>query len=143
VTSDLPGARAAGLAGRRGLAVVVVLLAVAAGLLFAWGGASVARGAGLFCLAAVGGVLATRRTGRRLVGVAITLIGATTLVAGDTAAARVGGVLMVVSGAVTAWYGPRWNAMSARYGAGAGETEPEARPHDLWDALDRGEDPTA
>lgn len=143
------------LTGRRGPVVVVVLLAVAATVLFAGGGAGVGRGAALFCLAAIGGVLATRRIGRRLVGVAVVLVGGLAVVASHLWLVRLSGLLMVAAGVLVTWLGPRWAGLSSRYqGAGeggpapgqdAGPPEPggSGRPQDLWDALDRGEDPTA
>lgn len=55
----------------------------------------------------------------------------------------VGGVLVAASGALIAWRGHRWRAMSARYETppttGTNETKAAAT---LWTALDRGEDPT-
>lgn len=56
--------------------------------------------------------------------------------------AVVGGLLLVAVGAVLIVRGPRWSALSSRY-------EPPSARTDLkgdagtWDALDRGEDPTA
>jgi uncharacterized membrane protein (TIGR02234 family) len=56
-------------------------------------------------------------------------------------------VLMLIGGALVAAFGGRWPGWSSRYDAPSAAsgttaaTEPTA--HDLWDALDRGEDPTA
>lgn len=59
------------------------------------------------------------------------------------------GVLIVVAGAVIAWRGPQWAAMSAKYEApvreraAPDERAQRARAHaSLWRALDHGEDPT-
>jgi hypothetical protein len=135
------------LASRRGLVVVVVLLAVAAAALFATTGEPVAKGGALFCLAAIGGVLATRRLGRRLVGVGVVVVGAVVVVVGDRTVVRLSGLLMLLAGVLVAWFGPGWSELSSRYdaggGTGPGGGAPARRPHDLWDALDRGEDPTA
>jgi uncharacterized membrane protein (TIGR02234 family) len=61
-----------------------------------------------------------------------------------------GGLLLLFAGLVALRYGHRWPGMSGRYDRG----EPSAaarrrsspadpgRPEDLWNALDRGEDPT-
>jgi hypothetical protein len=57
-----------------------------------------------------------------------------------------GGVLLALSGALLALRGPRWSALSARYEAPAARAaERPTGPGDAgtWDALDRGEDPTA
>ena len=61
------------------------------------------------------------------------------------AAAAVGGLVIVCAGALAAWRGPRWPAMSAKYDrpggppqAGGASKDPAAE----WDALDRGADPT-
>jgi hypothetical protein len=137
--------------GPRGQLVAVALLGAAALLLLAGGrGEPAARGAGLFCLAAVGGVLATRRIGRRLVGATTVLVGVATLLVADGLAVRVGAAMAVAAGTLVALFGPGWSTLSSRSAAtpaveGPGAVGPtDVRPasHDLWDALDRGEDPT-
>lgn len=64
--------------------------------------------------------------------------------------AAVGGALGVLAGALTVVAGARWPAMGARYDAPASHApsptpadpaQPE-QPAVVWDALDRGEDPT-
>jgi uncharacterized membrane protein (TIGR02234 family) len=53
------------------------------------------------------------------------------------------GVFVVVSGALVAWRGHRWQVMSARYEAApAAEPDPSKAAASLWTALDRGDDPT-
>lgn len=53
------------------------------------------------------------------------------------------GVLVVVAGVLVAWRGHRWAAMSARYEAPASPEEQSARANaSLWQALERGDDPT-
>jgi hypothetical protein len=124
------------------------MLVVSAVLLLGLGhGVTAARGGGLFALAAVGGVLATRRFGRRLVGVVTVLVGVLVVVTGGAWSVVTGGLLLVLAGAGTAWRATRWPSMSGRYDAGAAAAsaagvDPARRSHDLWDALDRGEDPT-
>jgi uncharacterized membrane protein (TIGR02234 family) len=54
----------------------------------------------------------------------------------------VGGVLVAVAGLVTVVRGRRWGALGRRYDAPAVATPPH-ETGGLWDALDRGEDPTA
>ncbi|GAA2880248.1 Trp biosynthesis-associated membrane protein [Nonomuraea rubra] len=62
------------------------------------------------------------------------------------AVAAAGALLMVAGGIVAAVRGSRWAGMSARYDRGAGpHPEAKAQVSDdraLWDALDRGDDPT-
>lgn len=68
-----------------------------------------------------------------------------------------GGLVVVAAGALTAVLGPRWRDLSSRYdapgarpGAGtapateadAGAADETAQQAALWDALDRGDDPT-
>jgi len=59
------------------------------------------------------------------------------------------GVVMAVGGGLGIGYGHHWPGWSARYdGGGAAAATPTpassaSAPHELWDALDRGEDPTA
>lgn len=116
-------------------------------------------------LAGAGAVLATRGWLRRLVGAVLVLLGAAVAAGGLTAGftggvnrlwpafCLVGGVLMMAGGGWTALRGNRWPAMGARYerpARGAGDPAvsavTQAGPRgatDVWDALDRGEDPTA
>ncbi|MFF4649060.1 TIGR02234 family membrane protein [Streptomyces sp. NPDC001380] len=57
-----------------------------------------------------------------------------------------GGVLLCAAGLLTLLRGRDWPSMSSRYDAPAGRARAprrEATPADLWNALDRGEDPTA
>ncbi len=55
-----------------------------------------------------------------------------------------GGALALVGGALTAWRGSGWPAMGARYdGPQPARGRPERPPASAWEALDRGEDPTA
>ncbi|MCU1593516.1 MAG: Trp biosynthesis associated, transrane protein Oprn/Chp [Frankiales bacterium] len=55
----------------------------------------------------------------------------------------VGGVLMSASGLLVAVRGPRWAALSSSYAPPAARpAEPPVTDKGVWDALDRGEDPT-
>jgi hypothetical protein len=57
--------------------------------------------------------------------------------------AAVGGLAVLAAGIVVAWRGPRWPAMSSRYGnTGGAERQPVADPASLWESLSRGVDPT-
>ncbi|KJK59657.1 TIGR02234 family membrane protein [Saccharothrix sp. ST-888] len=60
-----------------------------------------------------------------------------------------GGVLLALAGLLTVRSGRDWPAMGARYEAPAGRSQagrkqakPAGTPAELWQALDRGEDPT-
>lgn len=180
--------------GRRGLLVAVAGSALAGGLLLlvggrTWGSAAVeTAGAGRVAVSATGsevapalpalgvallvlavGVFAARSWLRRLVGLAVVVVGgaaiavaatarddvaaeltrqafaATGVVAPSTSGwavlAVVAGGLAVVAGALTVLVGAKWPTLGSRYDA------PAARPRDetasAWDALDRGDDPTA
>lgn len=66
--------------------------------------------------------------------------------------AALAGLLLAAAGALTALRGSRWPALSGRYDAAAARLpgpQPEPAPAgtastaNLWDALDRGDDPTA
>jgi uncharacterized membrane protein (TIGR02234 family) len=53
------------------------------------------------------------------------------------------GVLVAVAGALIAWRGHTWQAMSARYEAQpTQQSDPARTAATLWTELDRGEDPT-
>ncbi|MGC4805836.1 Trp biosynthesis-associated membrane protein [Micromonospora sp. DT233] len=118
-------------------------------------------------LAGGGAVLATRSVVRRLLGVLLLVLGVAVAVGGgyglvadvDGQASRqwpalclVGGVLTALGGLLTALRGAHWPAMGARYerrsrraadAAAPVAAGPVAGPREAWDALDRGEDPTA
>ncbi|MFG1695652.1 Trp biosynthesis-associated membrane protein [Nonomuraea sp. NPDC049309] len=129
-------------------------------------------------LAGVVAVLATRGTGRRVVGAVLALCGAGVAAAvwaaiddanvtgwlgerdvlhGSSgvpweaaplwpAVAAAGALLMLAGGITAIARGPRWAGMSARYDRAQGtDGEAKAQVSDdraLWDALDRGDDPT-
>jgi uncharacterized membrane protein (TIGR02234 family) len=55
-------------------------------------------------------------------------------------------VALTAGGVLVAAFGHRWPGWSGRYDAdrqGPAVREQRAAPHEMWDALDRGEDPTA
>lgn len=53
------------------------------------------------------------------------------------------GVLVLLAGALIVWRGHTWQVMSARYEAPADAQQQQAKAATaLWNALDRGEDPT-
>lgn len=54
-----------------------------------------------------------------------------------------GGLVLLAAGVLAAVRGPRWAALSRRYEAPAARAqEPAATERSVWEALDRGEDPT-
>lgn len=61
--------------------------------------------------------------------------------------AALGGLLLAAAGLLTVRYGRGWPAMGSRYDAPARKAAPKAKssgtPAELWQALDRGEDPTS
>lgn len=138
---------------------------------------------GVVGLAGTVGLLATRGTGRRVLGAALAVAGLAVVVravphlaepsrqaaldllashhrtVGLGPAARVtaraslvwplfgaaGGALLAVGGALAAWRGRRWPGMSGRYDAPARAADRVAAVPtsvELWDAMDRGQDPT-
>jgi uncharacterized membrane protein (TIGR02234 family) len=154
--------------------------------------APVAAGLGLFALAGVVAVVATRKVERAVVAALLCLAGLGVLadvirvavdpggalhraaveaagltqptvygagLTGWPVMAALGAVLVLGAGAATLTRGQRWPVMSARYerqpgGAGtAGGLEGAGRPEHaadsatsqraMWDAIDRGEDPTS
>jgi len=108
----------------------------------------------LVALAGAGALVATRRTGRLLVGVLLAacglgLVAAAGLAVGNGAPAgwpvlcAVGGVVVAGTGLVAVRRGRRWPVMGSRYERPAAPAAETARtPAELWDALDQGTDPT-
>jgi hypothetical protein len=102
----------------------------------------------LVALAGAGALLATRGPVRAAVGVLLMLSGCG-LVAGAVAraapgwplVAALGGLLIAGAGAVALARGRSWPGMGTRYDRPARASRPESAV-ELWDALDRGDDPT-
>ncbi len=113
--------------------------------------------AGWMALAGAGATVAVRGWLRRLVGGLLVLTGGAALagcgwattVAGAAwgwpLVAGAGGLLVAGAAAVSVVRASDWPALGARYDRRAEPTASGAakRPDQLWDALDRGEDPTA
>jgi hypothetical protein len=112
---------------------------------------------GVVALAGAGALFATRAAARLVVGALLIAAGAGIAVAsllslGDHVTAAwpllcvLGGVVVHGAGLVTARAGRSWPGMSARYerpAAPAAAPKKPASRAELWDALDRGEDPTS
>jgi hypothetical protein len=121
-------------------------------------------GLAVVALAGTGALLATKGLARRVLGGLLTLTGAG-IVAGAIlaragldggsalwpVASVLGGLAIVAGGLLAARHGHRWAAMSARYERAPARAvvrreSSELEPADnraAWDALDRGDDPTA
>jgi MFS family permease len=118
--------------------------------------AQAVRPLALVALAGAAALLATRRWGRIAVGLVIVAAGVGTAVAAVVAQAPhgsvdlpawrvvtiVAAVPVVLAGAVAAARGYRWSVMSARYDAPGARQRVQDPDVALWDALDRGDDPT-
>ncbi|MGI5237239.1 Trp biosynthesis-associated membrane protein [Dactylosporangium sp. CA-139066] len=112
---------------------------------------------GVVALAGAGALFATRAAARLVVGALLVLSGAGVAVAALVTLddhvkvawpllCVVGGLAVLAAGVVTVRSGRAWPAMGARYErpAAPAERKPDrpASQAELWDALDRGEDPT-
>jgi uncharacterized membrane protein (TIGR02234 family) len=127
---------------------------------------------GLALLALAAAILAAKRLMRRVVGVVIVFVAAATVGVGITArgdvsnalehrevgaqglavhatangwwlVATIGGVVAVVAGALTVWRAEQWSGLGAKYDAPSAPAPTKDPAAVAWDALDRGEDPTA
>lgn len=105
---------------------------------------------GIVALAGAGALLATRAAARLAVGILLVVAGAGVTVASlvtlddDVRVAwpllcALGGLVVLAAGVVTVRVGRSWPGMGSRYEAPARRRPGQT---DLWDALDRGEDPT-
>ena len=104
----------------------------------------------LVAFAGAGALLATRGGARLAVGGLIALCGAAAVGTAAVAAAGSngwplvaigGGLLVLAAGVAAVVRGVRWPSMGARYDRSR-PVPPSASGPGLWDALDRGEDPT-
>jgi Tryptophan-associated transmembrane protein (Trp_oprn_chp) len=118
--------------------------------------AQAVRPLALLALAGAAALLATKRWGRIAVGIVIVAAGLGSAVAAAVAKAphgsenlpawRVVAIVaaapVVLAGAAAAARGYRWSVMSARYDAPGARQRVQDPDVALWDALDRGDDPT-
>jgi hypothetical protein len=127
---------------------------------------------GLALLALAAAILAAKRLMRRVVGVVIVFVAAATVGVAITArgdvssalehrevgaqglavhasangwwvVAAIGGLIAVVAGAQTVLRAHQWSGLGAKYDAPTASTPGKDPAALAWDALDRGEDPTA
>lgn len=127
---------------------------------------------GLALLALAAAILASRRVMRRIVGVVIVFVAAAVIGVGVTArgdvsaalehrevgvqglavhasangwwlVATVGGLIAVVAGMLTVLRAEQWSGLGAKYDAPTAPAPTKDPAALAWDALDRGEDPTA
>jgi uncharacterized membrane protein (TIGR02234 family) len=104
----------------------------------------VSVGAAIVALAVVSRSDVATELGRRTFAVAHTSVPATT--SAWAVITAVAGAIAVCSGALTVAVGARWPGLGARYDADGARASQPARGSNAmseWDALDRGEDPTA
>ncbi|HET8662477.1 MAG TPA: Trp biosynthesis-associated membrane protein [Micromonosporaceae bacterium] len=108
----------------------------------------------LVALAGAGALVATRGAGRRAVAVLVLLVGVGLVAGGGyglggvpgvravwPAACLLGGVLVAGAGVAALRRGRDWPALDSRYDRRPPVTRGDT-PEELWNALDRGEDPT-
>lgn len=114
-------------------------------------------------VALAGGIalLATRRIGRTIVGAILALAGALTIAGGVVGVTvdgksyeqveiqpawpllcALGGLLVLASGVLAVSRGRRWAAMGAKYESPTAQVPDTVEGTGLWDAQDRGIDPT-
>jgi uncharacterized membrane protein (TIGR02234 family) len=127
---------------------------------------------GIALLALAAAILASKRLLRRIVGVIIALLAGTAVYVAIAArghassalksrevgaqglavhasangwwlVAALGGVIAFLAGVVTVWRAGEWSAMGAKYDAPSAPRPTQDPTVVAWDALDRGEDPTA
>ena len=99
-----------------------------------------ARALSLVVLAGVGALVAARGGLRRLASIVV-LVCAAGLMVGGTTMSVIGGILAVIGALIALITLKAWPAMGARYERAPAATD--LTETDLWNALDRGEDPTA
>jgi hypothetical protein len=121
----------------------------------------------LVALAAAGATVATRGRGRILVGLLQTVVGLALVTASVIAlpqvsgsgaawavACAVAGLVVIAAGALVLRRGRTWPSLGTRYERAAGRRSPRGgdttraersgnADSEVWDAIDRGEDPTA
>jgi uncharacterized membrane protein (TIGR02234 family) len=126
---------------------------------------------GIALLALAAAVLAASGVMRRIVGLVVLAIGASTIGVAITARGQVssalerkevgaagitvhatangwwllvvvGGLLALLTGLLTVARGAQWSGLGAKYDAPTATAKPKDPSMTAWDALDRGEDPT-
>lgn len=126
---------------RRMFVVALIALAISGGLAIWVGQDASVSALGWLLLAAIAGIVATGRFGRRVIAVIIAISSVAVVVTGWSSTWP--GLALVVAAAcgafaaVATWVGGAdWPGLSRRYARGAD------RPADPWSELDAGRDPT-
>ena len=146
----LPGLTALGLVGIAGVPALAATRGrgrVVVGLVLALAGAAVVAAVGRLAATDPGLVTTALLTDR------VQQAGGGEGVGGQATAwpwiTATGGALVFAAGMLVARHGPRWSALGRRYDSpvtadpGPAERRSPTGERDLWEALDRGEDPTA
>jgi hypothetical protein len=125
----------------------VLVVGAAGAALAAWQGSGWVRAVALVGLAGVGVLLVVGARLRVAVGGLLAAVGAVLAVAGVAAAFAdrvpkqiavvAGGVALAVAGWWTVRHGREWSSLGAKYERPSSDT-----PRDMWEAMDRGDDPT-
>ena len=126
---------------RRVFASTLIALAISGGLSIWLGQDTSVSALGWLLLAAIAGIVATGRFGRRVIAVIVALSSLALVMTGWSATwtglALVAAAALGAFAAVMTWVGGAdWPGLSRRYARGAD------RPADPWSELDAGRDPT-
>lgn len=102
-----------------------------------------ATGLAVLAIATIPALFAVPARGRPVLGVAVAGAGLTAAILGDFGggAAWTSAAALGAAGVLTVARGGSWTGLARRYDDGVGPDRGD-EPHDLWRALDRGEDPT-
>lgn len=105
--------------------------------------ADAATGLAVLAIATIPALFAVPARGRPVLGVAVVGSGLAAALLGDLGggAAWISAVALSAAGVLTVARGSSWTGLARRYDDRAGPDQAD-EPHDLWRALDRGEDPT-
>jgi hypothetical protein len=139
MTRAKTGATTGALTGARGLALAMVACIVAAAVLI-WLGDGLLDALGAVGIAGAGALVATKGTLRRAVGVLLVVTGAGAVAYLEIASVLCG-LVVAAAGVLAIRFGRDWPAMGARYDRTAHPVQLDQKL-DMWDAMDRGEDPT-
>lgn len=126
----------------RGVAVGLLAVSALVGFVAA---AQPATGLAVLALATIPALFAVPPRGRLWLGLVVAAMGVAVTALGDPgddAIAWVATAALATAGVVIAAKGRQWSTLGRRYDPTA-DVDRRDDPHELWRALDRGEDPTA